>query len=189
MASEKDQIVCHVCGFKNEATAERCVSCGAKLEELSGAYSTEEEAKKKSQQEGFAIQWAAIAFVVYLVLQAVVLVALPFVIDAYDPQGFSALMVSVAVWFVGGILVGWISPGRTFIEPAVGALFAVVPTVWWLVQTTPSAPEHLGGGFQLTMPAYVIGGLLGGMISLFGAFLGERLQDMTRGAPKKKRKR
>ena len=93
MATEKDQIVCHVCGFKNDSKAERCVSCGAKLEELSGAYSAEEEQRKKSQQEGFDIKWAAIAFVVHLALQALVLVALPALIDAYDPQGFSALMV------------------------------------------------------------------------------------------------
>ncbi|MCA9609223.1 MAG: hypothetical protein KC619_26660, partial [Myxococcales bacterium] len=74
------------------------------------------------------------------------------------------------------------------LEPAAGALIAVVPTVWWLVQTTPAAPEHLGGGFQLTMPAYVIGGLLGGMISLFGAFIGEKLQEVTRGRPADKRR-
>ncbi|GAB5542930.1 MAG: hypothetical protein RLO52_31285 [Sandaracinaceae bacterium] len=177
MAASSDQVICHVCGFKNPGDAERCVSCGAKLEELSGAYSADEEARKKNQQEGFDIKWALVAFVVYLVLQAVVLVLLPMVIDAYDPQGFSALMVSVAVWCVGGVIVGFLSPGKTFLEPAVGALVAVVPTVWWLVNTTPSAPEHLGGGFQLTMPAYVIGGLLGGMISLFGAFVGEKIQD------------
>ncbi len=188
MASEKDQIVCHVCGFKNDPKAERCVSCGAKLEELSGAYSAEEEAKKKNQQSGFAILWAVIAFVVHLVLQAVVLVLLPMLIDAYDPQGFSALMVSIGVWFVGGVLVGVISPGKTFLEPAVGALVAVVPTVWYLVLNTPEAPEHLGGGFQLTMPAYVIGGLLGGIISLFGAFVGEKIQDLTRGRPADKKR-
>ena len=182
MASDNDQLTCHVCGFKNKADAARCVSCGAKLEALSGAYSPEEEAKKRNQQEGFEIKWAVLAVVVYLVLQGTVLVALPAVIDAYDPQGFSALMISVGVWFLGGILVGWISPGKTFLEPAAGALIAVIPTIWWLVQTTPSAPEHLGGGFSLTMPAYVIGGMLGGMISLFGAFMGEKLQDLTRGS-------
>ena len=180
MASANDQVICHVCGFKNEPTAERCVSCGAKLEELSGAYSAEEEVRRRNQQSGFDIKWAGISFVVYLALQGIILAALPMVIEAYDPQGFSGLMISFAVWFVGGILVGFMSPGKTFFEPALGALLAVIPTVWWLVSQTPSGPEHLGGGFQLTMPAYVIGGLLGGMISLFGAYVGERLQDATR---------
>jgi len=185
MATDKDQIVCHVCGFKNDSKAERCVSCGAKLEELSGAYSAEEEAKRKNQQKGFDIKWAAIAFVVYIALQAVVLALLPFVIDMYDPQGFSGLMISVAVWAFGGILVGFISPGKTFIEPAVGAFFAGIPTVIWLIQMTPAAPDRLGGGFQLTMPAYWIGGLLGVTVSLFGAFVGEKLQDMVRGPAKR----
>jgi hypothetical protein len=177
MASPKDHVICHVCGFKNDPGAERCVSCGAKLEELSGSYTIEEEGQRRPTRKGFAIQWAVVSFLVYIVLQSIVLVGLPVLIDEYDPQGFSALLISIAVWFVGGTLVGFISPGKTFIEPAVGALFAIVPTVWWLVYTTPEAPERLGGGFQLNMPAYVIGGLLGGMISLFGAFLGERLSD------------
>ena len=176
-----DEIVCHVCGFKNGTSTERCVSCGAKLEELSGSYSVEEAAKRRNQQAGFDIKWALIALVVYIVLQAVFLVGLPAAIDVYDPQGFSALMISLLLWLFGGLLVGFLSPGKTFIEPAVGALIAVIPTVWWLYNTTPAAPEHLGGGFQLTMPAYVIGGLLGGMVSLFGAFVGERIQEVLSG--------
>ncbi len=176
MASAKDQVICHVCGFKNASDAERCVSCGAKLEELSGAYSAEEEARKRDQQEGFAIKWAAVAFAVYIVLQAVALAILPLIISSYDPQGFSALMISLGLWFLGGILVGWLSPGRTFVEPAVGALVAVIPTVWWIVAITPD-------GFDVSMTAYVIGGLLGAMMSLFGAFLGEKIQDATRGKP------
>ena len=184
MAPSKDLIVCHVCGFKNDPKAERCVSCGAKLEELSGAYSAEEEERKRGQQGGFSILWAGIAFVVYLVLQTLVLMVMPWVIDVYDPQGTPALWISLIVWFVGGVIVGFLSPGKTFVEPAVGALLAVIPTVWWLVHTTPAAPEHLGGGFQLTMPAYVIGGLMGGMISLFGAFVGERIQEATSGRSK-----
>lgn len=181
MASAKEQVVCHVCGFKNAPGTDRCVSCGAKLEELAAAYSVEEKQKKENQQDGFAITWALASFFVYMVLQAVFLIALPAVIPAYDPQGFSALMISIGMWCLGGFLIGFISPGRTFLEPSVGALLAVVPTIWWLATTTPSGPEHLGGGFALTMPAYVIGAIMGGMISLFGAFLGEKLQGATRG--------
>jgi len=189
MASDKDQLVCHVCGFKNDATAERCVSCGAKLEELSGVYTAEEEDKKKGLQDGFDLKWAGIAVAVYLVLQATALWLLPMAIDAYDPQGGEALAVSVGVWLIGGLIVGLISPGKTFLEPAAGALIAVVPTIWWLVQTTPSGPEHLGGGFSLNMPTYIAGALAGGVISVFGAFLGEKIQDLMGGGKKKKKKR
>ena len=52
------------------------------------------------------------------------------------------LFVSVIIFgTLLGILVGWISPGKTFLEPAAGALVAVVPTVWWLVYNTPAAPR------------------------------------------------
>ncbi len=181
MATAKDQVICHVCGFKNAVDAERCVSCGAKLEELSSGYSADDEARRRNQQEGFAPKWAAAAFGVHLALQAIALVALPAIIDAYDPQGFAALMISLGVWFLGGILTGFLSPGKTFVEPAVGALLAVGPTVWWIVYITPAGPERLAGGFQLPMAAYIVGGLLGGMISLFGAFVGEKAQEATRG--------
>jgi len=167
-------IICHMCGFKNPGNAQRCSACGAKLETLGPADLTAEELEaKRHQQEGFEWKWAFVAFAVYMVLQGLVLVALDFVIDAYDPQGLPGLLISAAVWFVGGIIVGFISPGKTFIEPAVGALFAVVPTVAWLM--------HIDQVYQLSILAYVIGGLLGVMITLFGAFLGEKLQMSTRG--------
>src|SRR5690606_17831329 len=160
MAAAKDQLICHVCGFKNAPESERCVSCGAKLEELGAAYSAESEARSRDQQQGFSILWAGVSFVIYLVLQAIALMGLPAVIDAYDPQGFSALMISLAMWFAGGVITGAISPGKTFLEPAVGALLAVGPTVWWIIDITPAAPDRLeGGGFQLDMAAYVVGGL------------------------------
>jgi hypothetical protein len=172
MATAKDHVICHVCGFKNALDVERCVSCGAKVEALS-ASDTDDAGSR-----GFSVKWAVIAFVVYLALQGIALAGLPAVLSAYDPQGFSALMASMVVWGIGGVLIGFVSPGRTLVEPAVGALLALIPTVWWIVHTTPTGPEHLSGGFQLNMPAYVIGGLMGGMVSLFGAFGGERLQKL-----------
>jgi hypothetical protein len=168
------EIVCPMCGFKNAANAARCVSCGAKLEAHSGAdYTEEEEAARRHQQEGFEWKWAFMAFGVYLVLQVFVIGLLPFVIPSYDPQGLAGLGISVVVWFIGGILVGVISPGKTFVEPAIGALIAVVPTVGYLMFITPE-------GFEPTFLAYIVGGLLGAMISLFGAFIGEKLQMTLR---------
>ncbi len=171
------EIVCPVCGFKNPSTAERCASCGARVEALGNADLTEEEEyARRHQQDTFEWKWAFIAFAVYLSLQAVFLVGLYLVIPTYDPQGLPGLMISAAVWFFGGIIVGFISPGKTFIEPAVGALLAVVPTVGWLMYIEDVA--------QLSLLAYIIGGLLGVMVTLFGAFIGEKLQMVTRGHAK-----
>src|SRR4051794_41081394 len=120
------EITCPMCGFKNAANVARCVSCGAKVESFgAGDYTEEEEAARRHQQETFEWKWAFIAVGVYLALQAIILVVAPMLISSFDPQGMPGLFISVAVWFVGGIVVGFISPGKTFLEPAVGALIAV----------------------------------------------------------------
>lgn len=168
------EIVCPMCGFKNAGNAARCVSCGAKIEAHSGAdYTEEEEAARRHQQEGFEWKWAIMAVAIYLVLQVIVIGILPMVISSYDPQGLAGLGISVVVWFFGGIVVGFISPGKTFVEPAVGALIAVVPTIAYLMFITPD-------GFEPTFLAYLVGGILGAMISLFGAFIGEKAQMTLR---------
>lgn len=173
------EITCPMCGFKNAADKVRCQSCGAKLEAVSVTYTAEEEAARRYQQETFEWRWAFLAFGVYMALQGVILALLPRVISAFDPQGMSGLLISVVVWFFGGIVVGVISPGKTFVEPAVGALLAALPTIAFLALTTPK-------GFQPPMLAYIILAILGVMISLLGAFVGERVQMGTRGHAKAK---
>jgi hypothetical protein len=104
----------------------------------------------------------------YLVAQVIILVGLPFVISSFDPQGLAGLLISVGIFLVGGIGVGLVSPGKTFFEPAMGALIAVIPTASYVAITTPE-------GFQPTLLAYIVAGSLGVMLALFGAFLGEKL--------------
>lgn len=168
-----NEVVCAVCGANNPANIARCRSCGAKLEALgAGALTEEEERARELQQEGFEWKWVFVAFAIYMVLQAAILVGLRFVISSYDPQGLPGLLISAGVWFVGGIIVGAISPGKTFIEPAVGALLAVAPTIAYLM--------WIADVYKLSLLAYVIAGLLGVMMTLVGAFIGEKLQMATR---------
>ncbi len=171
------EITCPMCGFKNPSDTERCRSCGAKLEALAVSYTAEEEAARRYQQETFEWRWAFTAFGVYMLLQAFILAVLPKVISSFDPQGMSGLLISVAVWFVGGIVVGVVSPRKSFVETAVGALLAALPTIAYLAYVTPT-------GFQPPMLAYIVLALLGVMISLLGAFVGERMQMGTRGHAK-----
>jgi hypothetical protein len=168
------EITCPICGYKNRSEAERCRSCGAKVEAYTAEYTAEEVQKKRYQQESFEWKWAAVAFGVYLTVQAIFLAILPLVIPTYDPQGLPGLMMSIAIWFIGGIVVGVVSPGKTFVEPAVGALIAAVPTLGYLGAITPA-------GFQPTILAYIVGGMLGVMVALFGAFIGERIQMGSHG--------
>jgi hypothetical protein len=164
------EITCPMCGFKNPADLERCRSCGAKVEALTASYTTDEEHARRYQQEEFEWKWALIGAALFAGLQGLVLGALPAAIAAFDPQGVSGLMLSVPVFFAGGVVLGMISPGKTFVEPAVGALLAAVPTLGLVSMRTPD------GAFEPTLLAYVVCALMGVMIALFGAFLGEKLQ-------------
>jgi hypothetical protein len=157
-----------MCGFKNPESIERCRSCGAKVEELSSTYSDEDGNERRYQQDNFEWKWAIRSAIAFLAAQIVILVGLPFAISTFDPQGLAGLLISVGIFLLGGVGVGVISPGKTFLEPAVGALIAVIPTASYLAVTTPA-------GFQPTLLAYIVAGSLGVMLALFGAFLGEKL--------------
>ncbi len=173
MASS-DVISCTICGAKNETTVSRCTACGAKLDPLSTRELTaEEKHAQRYQQNTFLWKWVAASFVVYLILQGIFLAGLPMVIDAYDPQGLAALMISAGCWFVGGIIVGWLSPGKTFFEPSVGALLAVVPTLMYI--------DMRSDVHTISLLGQVVGGMLGVMITLLGAFVGEKIQMVIQG--------
>jgi hypothetical protein len=167
MASQ--EIVCTVCGAKNEPNATRCTSCGARIDPLdSREYSAEEMHQRRYQQDSFSWKWTAIAFGIFVVLQSIALVLLPMVISSYDPQGLPGLLISAGVWFVGGIVVGRASPGKTFLEPAVAAALAVIPTLLYL--------NYIADVYALTPLANIVGGLIGVMVTLLGSFIGEKLQ-------------
>lgn len=170
----EDVIICTICGAKNEPTASRCSSCGAKLDAMGQRELTAEEREaRKYQQDTFEWKWVGIAFGIYLTLQAIALVALPMVIDAYDPQGLPGLLISAGVWFVGGAIVGWLSPGKTFFEPAVGALIATIPTLWYV--------DSISDVHKTSLLALVTMGIIGVMLTLLAGFIGEKIQMSTRG--------
>ncbi len=172
MAAEKER-TCTVCGAKNDPKNQRCSSCGATLDRFEARELTaEEQHARRYQQDGFDWKWVGVSFVVYALLLGIVLVALPMAIDAFDPQGSQGLIILTALLFVGGAIVARLSPGKTFIEPTVGAVIAVIPALWWL--------NHIADVFPLSPLALVFGGIIGVMVTLLGGFLGERLQ-MGRG--------
>jgi hypothetical protein len=165
-----DTVTCPMCGFENQHSAQRCASCGAKIEAFgAGEYTDEELLARRFEQENFEWKWAGIACGIYLALQFVALVVGPRIFSSYDPQGLAGLGISVVIWFIGGIIMGLVSPGKTFLEPAVGAAIAAFPTIAYQHAITPE-------GFEPSMLAYIVAGLLGIMISLLGAYLGERMQ-------------
>jgi hypothetical protein len=78
------------------------------------------------------------------------------------------MIVAIPVWFVGGMLVGLMSPGRTLAEPVAAVFLVAVPTAYVLY----------GGQTVKTMPAfmYVLFGALGLLFTLIGTYAGERMQ-------------
>jgi hypothetical protein len=169
MASAK-AVACPSCGFqKNPPGSSRCASCGAKIEGLGKTHRTrEEELERRYQQEGVSLQWMFIALAVQGVLTAALVFGLPMVIPAIDFEGGNGMAVCLPVWFTGGLLVGMISPGRTFIEPMVASFMVAIPSTFLLVQsqTVRTMPTFL----------YVIFAAIGILMSLIGAYIGERIQ-------------
>jgi len=145
----------------------RCTSCGASFD--TGPKSKAAvSAQRHMQQEGFSFLWCGAALVVLGVLTAALVIGLPMVVSALDFEGSAGMLVSIPVWFVGGLLIGMISPGRTFMEPVVAALFIAIPTVGFLAttQTVKTMPLFM----------YIIMAAIGVLFTLIGSYLGERIQ-------------
>jgi hypothetical protein len=176
MADKPEFRNCPSCGFKNAAEAKRCGSCGTTMEELKPIQSDAKERERRYQQEGFSLAWFAVALLVQGVLTAAILVALPQAVKALDLEGYHGMTLAIPVWFCGGVLIGLISPGKTFVEPVVAAMFVALPTVFYLYNGLFGL---LGPGQTVrTMPwfMYIIMALIGMMFTLVGSYVGERIQ-------------
>jgi hypothetical protein len=169
MAAAKT-VVCASCGFsKNAPNAVRCAYCGAKLDDPVGRKrSRDEDMARRYQQEGVSIQWLLIAFLVQGVLTAALVFGLPMVLPMLDFEGQNGMLVCIPVWFLGGLLVGMISPGRTFVEPALASMLVAIPSTFLLIssQTVRTMPVFL----------YLIFAGIGILLTLIGAYIGERIQ-------------
>lgn len=168
MADTGKKIVCGSCGFVNTAPLnnDRCVSCGLRVDDV-GVVSLSSETNPY-QQSTFQPLWFAIAFVVMSILTAGIVFGLPIALPLFDFEGQAGMMVSIPVWFLGGLLVGLISPGRTFMEPVAAVLLVAIPTAFILQQ----------GQTVKTMPVflYILFSALGLLFTLIGAYAGERIQ-------------
>lgn len=118
--------------------------------------------------DGFSIVWACIALVVQIVLTAAIVIGLPMVVHKLDFEGRYGMMVAMPVWFVGGTLLGMISPGKRVVEPVLATVIVAGPTIWHLLRTQTVR----------TMPTfmYFLLAAVGIMFTLVGAHLGERIQ-------------
>jgi hypothetical protein len=162
-------VLCPSCGARNASMPanRRCVSCGSSMDAIRVSRDPEVDRSRRYQQEGFSL-WCFIALVVQSVLTAALVIGLPMVVHALDFEGSNGMVVTIPVWFVGGMLLGMISPGKTFIEPVVASFLVAIPTVFYLAQSQTVR----------TMPLfmYVIMALIGVLFTLIGSYIGERIQ-------------
>jgi hypothetical protein len=121
------------------------------------------------RQRGFSFAWFAIALGVVGVLTAALVFGLPHVVPMLDFEGSAGAMVALVAYWGAGFLVGLISPGRTFAEPAVATVFVAGPTAVLL---------HQGQTVKVwPFFVYVLMAALGVLFALIGAYFGERAQD------------
>src|SRR5258706_3615933 len=83
------KIICPSCGFSNTTPLanNRCVSCGAKIEDLKRALTRQEELERRYQQEGFSLLWFAVSIAIMAVMTAGLLMGLPLGGPALDFGG------------------------------------------------------------------------------------------------------
>lgn len=166
MAEKK--MSCVVCGASNAANLSRCEGCGAKLEPLVSGIEGPQKGHASLHQGPFDLKWMLSATVGYGLVLGIVLVALPFVIRTYDPQGLPGLLIADAVWAAGGFFVGLRSRGRTYLEPAAAAIVTSAVIVPYIASISDvRALETFG---------YVTAAFIGVLGAGLGAFLGERVQ-------------
>jgi len=170
MVDSKSTHVCPMCGAANASAApgQRCQSCGARLTESKRPSRHEEIDRSHHHQEGFSATWCGISLAIVGILTAAVVVGLPMVVPFFDFEGSAGMMLSIPVWFVSGMLVGLISPGRTVLEPVVATFLVAMPTAFLLFsgQTVKMMPAFM----------YVLMSALGVLFSLIGSYVGERIQ-------------
>jgi hypothetical protein len=169
MAESKNTRPCPLCGAPNSATATggHCQSCGGRMLDTRRP-SRYEEVERSYHQEGFSTTWCGISLGVVSILTAAIVVGLPMVVPALDFEGSAGMILSIPIWFVSGMLVGLISPGRTVLEPVVATFLVAMPTAFLL----------FNGQTVKVMPAfmYVLMSALGVLFALIGSYVGERIQ-------------
>jgi hypothetical protein len=166
---------CPACGAHNPSATpdQRCSACGARLRD--GAPGPD-ETERGHHQEGFSLAWCGISLLVVGILTAAVVMGLPMVVPLFDFEGSAGMMLSIPVWFVSGMLVGLISPGRRVLEPVVATFLVALPTAFLLFtgQTVKVLPYWM----------YVLLSALGVLFSMIGSYAGERIQlGPSGGAP------
>ncbi len=119
----------------------------------------------------FSVAWTTVSLVLFLAIELFIGTWLgPFVIGRYVSPMFHLqlqMIMHLVSLYLGGLIVGVVSPGRRLLEPAVAA-FASVVIVFMMSFFMPNWFFH----FDLTR--VIVGGGIGFGLGLLGAWQGEK---------------
>mgnify|MGYP006429166729 CR=1 FL=1 len=120
----------------------------------------------------FAKKWMFISMAIFIASEILIGIFIGnIIVGRYVSMGLQFMLQGfcmILAFFVGGVIVGFISPGLRVFEPAVGA-FLSVSTMGAITLLTPSRFFH----FSLTK--VILGGALAFGLALAGAKIGEKL--------------
>ena len=121
---------------------------------------------------GFSKKWMIISMIIFIATEvALGIVVGEFIVGKYVSMNLRFLvqgMLNIASYFVGGFIIGLISPGLRIYEPAAGA-FLSVAVMFCITFLTPFRFIHF------SMIKVIIGGGIAFFLALAGARLGERV--------------
>lgn len=128
----------------------------------------------------FSFNWVIVSTFFYLVLQVILGMAaqkfvLPYIVASFT-RFFTEGLIIMAGFYLGSFFIGVFSPGRRTVEPALGAMLAVIAAF----SVSTFTPQY-GGWFRLDgIAAAGTATLLAGMLSAAGAYSGEKLMGNTK---------
>jgi hypothetical protein len=194
-----DILLCSTCGKPNEVSSPTCASCGAPL----SVEDAEAEMVERYQQKEFRWSWVFIGFFINLAFLCGGAFGLPLTgMGKFGLFGLGLLL----PFLLGGFFTALISPRKTFAEPALAALFAIIVLMvgiflglfyqieqarsgleiinsirlMWTREAFKAGADLWSGVFGPSLITLAFVGPMGFLLARIGAWFGEKAQGTTR---------
>jgi hypothetical protein len=125
-----------------------------------------------NQNQPFSLGWVLGSMVVFVIAQLLLAVVVgQILIGGRIPYGLQQIvqgLLALVSYFVGGFIIGVISPKIRIIEPALGAFLSIFLVVF-VSFVMPNSYIHFD------WQRLIVGGIIAFALALYGATLGEKL--------------